>query len=230
MKKSIALIFLTPILYNTLLAQSVTSLHKLARPALVADASIGYDALPTTGFSFNWHQPIVSFRLGKKNKSRQSPAKIGYINASAGIGKYYYLSNDKNSTIIPHSLTVNFQVIKNKASFLELGYTGFAQSANTPISTTKENVCWFCNQTSLYEDKQNRYEGGLLIGYRANGRINKKSSFVFRINYAFLLNKVKITETTESYSFGPTDQPDIKTRVYHEYLSPHLNISFGIGF
>jgi hypothetical protein len=229
MKKCIALFFLAAVLYHTLLAQPGSGLNKFVRPAVVADASIGYDAVLTSGCSVNWHQPIATFHVNKKNKNAQLPAKLAYLNASIGIGKYYHLPASKNSTIMPHSLTVNFQVIKRKASFLELGYAGFVKSANTPLSNTKDNTCWLCNQTSLHEDKQNKYEGGLLVGYRANGRINKKSSLVFRINYIFLLNKVKITETTEWFSFGPSDRPDVETRVRHQYLSPYLNMSLGIG-
>jgi hypothetical protein len=192
--------FISLSICNSLDAQENPQSLKFARSAVLVDGFAG----ATGGVSINWHQPLMVFK--KKNDKSSKPDIKGYLNASIGFGLSVF---PEEGSYIPHSLTFNFSIQKltNKAKFLELGYTGLDWQAK--------------DKKSNYNNK-NEYGGGLLMGYRSNGALSKRNTFVFRANTGFQISK---DQALGKFCVLECPKPTNKYVV-----SPFISLSAGLGF
>jgi hypothetical protein len=200
------LVFISISICNALQAQVNRQSAKFARRAILVDAFTG----STSGNSINWHQPLLIFK--QKDGNSEETLKKGYLNASIGFGRSFF---PEPGISLPHSLTLNISLhpSKNKARFFEMGYGGIAWQAT-------DNNYIYSNTRH-----RNEYGGGLLVGYRSNGSINTRTSFVFRVNSTLLVHKDQafgnfcLLDPWESCR-KPTNKLVIR---------PLINIALGLG-
>jgi hypothetical protein len=203
------LLFLVSICsYSSLLCQQNLPSAKIARRAITIDAF----TTATNGNSINWHQPILVLK-GKSNGNANK--EKGYLNGSIGLGRSFF---PQPGICIPHSVTFNIriQADKNNASFMEMGYGGLGWRP------TSDDYSYNGKRYGI------KYGGGLLLGYRINGPIRSKKTFVFRVSSTLMVHKelafgeffnLCLAETCEEATIA-------KNRLV---VLPLINVSFGIG-
>jgi hypothetical protein len=204
-------IYLLLFLVSTCVCSSLRSQQnlpsdKLARRAVTIDAF----TVTTSGNSINWHQPILVL---KQKSNGNNAIEKGYLNASIGLGSSFF---PEPGISIPHSITLNIriQASETKARFVEMGYGGLAWQS--------------MDNNYIYSSirHRNEYGGGLLIGYRSNGPITSKNTFVFRINGTLMVHKDQAFG-----NFCLLDSWDGCRKPRNILVvRPLINLSFGIGF
>lgn len=205
MKQVFSLFFISFVTIVSVTAQENYISQKFARKAVLVDGFTG----TTSGNSINWHQPLLIIK--RKGGNTDAILKKGYLNAGIGFGMSFF---PEPGISIPHSLTLNIslQPSGNKARFIEMGYGGIAWQA------TDDNYIY---SNTKY---RNEYGGGLMIGYRSNGAINNRNSFVFRVNSTLMVHKDQAFGDfclISEYCREPTNSLVVR---------PLIGISFGVGF